>query len=181
MIQGDLNAKTCTLEDTISPDKTDELFELNIDQPPQKRNSQYSAVNPRGNELLDMCKSLDLNIANGRKTGDPFGNYTCFKWNGSSVVDYLVSSSPIFKSIPLFKVGDFMPWLSDHCPNYFKFELHRALLDSQRKTPLEKKPPNNTYGLPKVDNNLWIRCKLMILKQYGNVTQELTIVTVILH
>ena len=66
MINGDLNAKTGTLDDTISPDKSDEVFDITVGQPPQKRNSQDSAVNPRGKEMLDMCKSLDLNIGNGR-------------------------------------------------------------------------------------------------------------------
>ena len=82
MIQGDLNAKTGRLEDTISPDKSDELFELSLDKPPPMRNSQDSAVNFSGKELLDKCKSLDLNIVNGRKTGDIFGSCTCFQYNG---------------------------------------------------------------------------------------------------
>ncbi len=122
-ILGDLNAKTGSLEDTISPDKSDELFELVLAEPPPKRNSQDNSVNPRGNDLLDMCKSLDLNIVNGRKTGDLFGNYTCFKWNGNSVVDYLVASPSVFKNVSTFEVGEFLPWLSDHCPLYFTIEL----------------------------------------------------------
>ena len=130
MIQGDLNAKTGKLEDIITPDKSDELFDLCIDQPPQKRNSQDDTVNPRGNELLDLCKSLDLNIVNGRKTGDLFGNYTCFQWNGNSVVDYLVTSSCALENVMKFQVGDFLPWLSDHCPIYFTLELHSSLFNN---------------------------------------------------
>ena len=127
MIVGDLNAKTGILDDTISPDKSDELFDLLLDEPPPKRNSEDDAVNPRGNELLDMCRSLDLNIINGRKTGDPFGKYTCFKWNGNSVVDYLITSSSVFKKISTFEVGEFLPWLSDHCPLYFTTEIYNPL------------------------------------------------------
>ena len=41
-----------------------------------------------------------------------FGGYTCFKWNGSSVVDYLIVL--------------FTPWLSDHCPLSFTLELNRV-------------------------------------------------------
>lgn len=127
MITGDLNAKTGNLDDFIAPDKTDELFDLSFGQPPSKRNSQDNTVNPRGKDLLDMCKSFDLNIVNGRKTGDPFGNYTCLKWNGSSVVDYLISSPQIYNSISMFNVGDFLPWLSDHCPLYFTVELFNVV------------------------------------------------------
>ncbi len=116
MIMGDLNAKTGILDDTIAPDKSDELFDLLLDEPPPKRNSQDDAVNPGGNDLLDMCRSLDLNIVNGRKTGDVFGKYTCFKWNGNSVVDYLITSSSVFQKNSIFEVGEFLPWLSDHCP-----------------------------------------------------------------
>ena len=123
MIMGDLNAKTGTLDDTIPPDKSDELFDLLLEEPPPKRNSQDGAVNPRGNDLLDMCRSLDLNIVNGRKTGDVFGKYTCFKWNGNSVVDYLITSSSVFQKNSMFEVGEFLPWLSDHCPLYFTTEI----------------------------------------------------------
>ena len=74
IITGDLNAKTSDLEDFIAPDKSDDVFNLNIGQPPSKRNSQDKMTNTRGNEMLDMCKSLDLYIVNGRKTGDLFGS-----------------------------------------------------------------------------------------------------------
>ena len=142
MLLGDLNARTGNLEDTITPDESDELFELYLEHPPLKRNSQDSTVNSRGNELLDMCKSFDLNIINGRKTGDLFGNYTCFKWSGSSVVDYLVVSSSVSRGIPLFRVGEFLPWLSDHCPLYFTFELQRDLADvTLCPEPPRKKAP----------------------------------------
>ena len=38
IIQGDLNARTGNIEDFISPDKYDELLEINFDNPPPKRN-----------------------------------------------------------------------------------------------------------------------------------------------
>ena len=145
MILGDLNAKTGALGDTIAPDESDELFELRLETPPPRRNSQDGAVNPRGNELLDMCKSLDLNIINGRKTGDLFGNYTCFKWNGSSVVDYLITSSSMFGNIPLFRVGEFLPWLSDHCPIYFTFEVRGDLSGGASDTGSPRKKAPKQY------------------------------------
>ena len=85
-----------------------------------------------------MCKSLDLNIVNGRKTGDLFGKYTCLKWNGNSVVDYLLTSSSIFQNVSSFKVGQFLPWLSDHCPIYFTLEI-RKKVETASITP--KLPP----------------------------------------
>ena len=89
-----------------------------------------------------MCKSLDLFIANGRKTGDPFGNYICLKWNGSSVVDYLLVSKNIFDQVPIFKVGQFQPMLSDHFPWFYSLEIPKNLKDIREGTPLKNAPRN---------------------------------------
>ena len=51
MIIGDLNAKTGTLDDTITPDRFDEEFNLTFPNPPPKRNSQDTAVNARGKQF----------------------------------------------------------------------------------------------------------------------------------
>ena len=113
IITGDLNARTGNHSATIIPDKSDEDFNIHNNNPLPKRNSQDKAINERGNELLGICKSLEFSIINGRKTGDPFGNFTCFKWNGNSVVDYVISSDSIFDQISTLKIGNYMPLLSD--------------------------------------------------------------------
>ena len=48
------------LSDTIPPDKQDDIFHYisNIELP-YVRNSQDKSENPRGNELLEICKSFD--------------------------------------------------------------------------------------------------------------------------
>ena len=91
------------------------MDEQEIDDDPNLRNSEDRILNVRGKELLDLCKLNKLIITNGRKSGDPFGKFTCHKWNGSSVVDYLLSPISSFDSVTSFIVGDFIPWLSDHC------------------------------------------------------------------
>ena len=131
IIMGDLNARTSNLEDTITPDKSDEtLFDINFPDPPQKRNSRDTETNHRGLELLEMCKSINLNILNGRKTGDLFGDNTCIRYNGNSVVDYVITSSSIFEKVPCFNVSDFLPWLSDHCPLFFTLEIQKCFKNS---------------------------------------------------
>ena len=119
-VQGDLNARTSTDPDFVQvgkhPDSyEEEMDEHEIDDDPNLRNSEDRILNVRGKELLDLCKLNKLIITNGRKSGDPFGKFTCHKWNGSSVVDYLLSPISSFDSVTSFIVGDFIPWLSDHC------------------------------------------------------------------
>ena len=79
MINGDFNAKTGNEDDFITYDKYDDNTETDCRETSRKRNSQDKALNERGKYLLDMCKGLDLSIINGRKTGDIFGNFTCFQ------------------------------------------------------------------------------------------------------
>ena len=148
IIIGDLNARTGNLDDTITPDKSDEKFDLCFSNPPPKRNSRDIEKNQRGIDLIELCKSVDLQIANGRKTGDIFGDFTCIQYNGNSVVDYLITSPAISKSIPCLKVGTFSPWLSDHCPVSFTLEVKNIIQDTNlsKKNP-KKKVQNNIHGL----------------------------------
>ena len=115
IINWDFNAKTSNEDDFITPDKHGDNTETDCREPSHKRNSEDMDLDVRGKYLLDMCKGLELSIINGRKTGDVFGNFTSFLWNGNSVVDCLFTSEQLFKKILNFKVGEFMPWLSDHC------------------------------------------------------------------
>ena len=125
IINGDFNAKTGNEADFITPDKYDDNFVTYHTENQRKRNSQDKTLDDRGNAILEMCKGFDLSIINGRKTGDVFGNFTCFQWNGNSVVDYLITSDRIAHKIPNFRVGEFIPWLSDHCPLNFTLELKK--------------------------------------------------------
>ena len=76
-------------------------------------------ANGRGLTLLKCRKAYVLLILNGRKAGDVFGSYTSFQWNGSMVVDCVISSYSSFSKTPHFKVAEYRPWLSDHCPFYY--------------------------------------------------------------
>ena len=61
--------------------------------------------------------------------GDLFGKISCYRWNGCSVVDYVVCQKEIFDKIFVFKVNEYMPWISDHC----LIEFHIALWESKFK------------------------------------------------
>ena len=115
-VQGDLSARTGTVNDFINYDKFDEQLGIENLNNQHARNSQDKKVNPRGKELLDVCKLNDFLILNGRRVGDLSGKLTSHQWNGSAVVDYFLSPNEFIKNIPKFKIGQFIPWLSDHCP-----------------------------------------------------------------
>ena len=82
---------------------------------PLYRNVVDQTVNNYGNMLIEMCKSNNLFLLNGR-IGSDFGDpkYTC---RGCSTVDYFVSSSNVLTNIIDFHVHKFCHLLSDvHCP-----------------------------------------------------------------
>ena len=122
LVQGDLNARTGHDKDFVEYDKFDPVGVENLCNQ-HIRNSQDLNTNARGKELLDVCKLNDLLIMNGRKVGDLFGNYTSHQWNGSSVVDYFLAPNNFSQKNLNFSVGDFIPWISDHCPIHTTFIL----------------------------------------------------------
>ena len=44
------------------------------------------------------------------------GKLTCYKWNGSSTVDYGIVQRNIFNNVDFFKVHNLEGHVSDHCP-----------------------------------------------------------------
>ena len=126
LIQGDFNARVGDENDFICYDQfLDNLFDIlpsNNNQSPTYRNSEDKHTNPRGFELLDFCKTNEFLIVNGRKIGDLFGKYTSNQHNGSSAIDLLLSTYNGFEKISHFKVGDYIPWLSDHSPIFSEFK-----------------------------------------------------------
>ena len=138
-IFGDLNARIKTENETIIQDKYDELFDIEIDvqTKPLFRNSEdMKLINQRGKEFLDICRINNIIVVNGRKIGDIFGKYTCHQKNGSSVVDYMVTTHNAFQKISHFKVGDFLPTLSDHCPITALIHVDMGLEIQQKKSQI---------------------------------------------
>ena len=117
MLTGDLNARTGTNSDLVDDDDKHLPFddEYIVDSVPMKRTSLDSIVNSRGKRLLDLCIQSSLHIVNGRFLGDTNGNFTCFKYHGSSVVDYNIVSESLLRKIVTFRVNKFNCLLSDHC------------------------------------------------------------------
>ena len=90
IVQGDLNARTGKEPDYVNADKSDDIFGIQNLTNQAPRNSEDTKTNPRGKDLIDLCKVNDLLIANGRTSGDLFGKLTSHQYNGSALNDYLL-------------------------------------------------------------------------------------------
>ena len=119
LLMGDMNARTNTSLDFIENDTelgTEEDMFYKVDTVKLKRYSQDKRpVSNRGKQLLDFCKAQRLRILNGRMLGDSGGWFTCHEYQGSSVVDYMITNEENLCSIPYFEVGDYHGFISDHC------------------------------------------------------------------
>ena len=92
-----------------------------------------------------MCKSLDFLIVNGRKSGDIFGKFTSFQWNGSSTVDYVITSMASFDGINSMEVDSFYPW---HCALKYTLSLNREIKDNTNDATasLQNIPPKFSWN-----------------------------------
>ena len=84
-------------------------------------------IDTRGKDLIDLCSGNDLRIVNGRTSGDIFGKKTCFQYNGSSLVDYVIYNKHLLKLIEFLKVFPLLPYLSDHCQISYNIKIKRKL------------------------------------------------------
>ena len=118
LICGDLNARTGHNElDFIQNDDSSyiPLSEKYLqDTFLECRNSQDKHIDARGRDLLDFCIESQMRILNGRTFGDTQGMFTSYKYNGNSVVDYMMASENLLSQVLYFNVGLNRPRLSDH-------------------------------------------------------------------
>ena len=126
LLAGDFNAYTKCLDDFIPLDEDrDEdgpqfdpisvLDPPDIHNTPKRVSQDKHRPNNYGYRLIDICKSQNLRIFNGRVGEDSqFGKYTS---NGCSVVDYFIGSPFLMSKVAVFEVLTFDALLSDvHCP-----------------------------------------------------------------
>ena len=77
--------------------------------------SAADALLNHGKRLLELCRSADLRILNGRVSGDSLGKATFHGRNGTSVVDYSICDQDLFQHVANFIVKE-PSCLSDHSP-----------------------------------------------------------------
>ena len=157
LVQRDINSRVGQDTDYVEGDKSDEQFGVENFANQNVRNSEDHNKNTRGDELLDICKLNDMLILNGRTTGDIFGKFTSHNWNGSSVVDYCIVPNQFYEKVSEFSVGDYIPWLSDHCVIKTTFDTKKFDRKVLNKTEPEKVHPGflwNDISRENYKNNL---------------------------
>ncbi|MES9903304.1 MAG: reverse transcriptase family protein, partial [Sedimenticola sp.] len=126
MILGDVNGHTATSPDYIDFDDFQaRLFDLDgsftddfnsssnllNENIPLTRASKDCTINSIGVKFLDICKSNNIYIVNGRVGKDR--NVGEFTFRNISVIDYAIATSNCFKFITDFEITDLDPLFSD--------------------------------------------------------------------
>ena len=94
LICGDANSRTSEIPDFVRSQICEDMPELMPDRPNVTPRANVDKIeNSYGKKLLDLCKYTGLQICNGRLCDS---SYTCYKYNGESVVDYLLAPPNIF-------------------------------------------------------------------------------------
>ena len=117
ILLGDFNARTGKSKDSVSSDGNNYIANDQSDLAPKllSRQSFDSVCNSHGDNLLNLCKTFDLTILNGRVKGDSLGQITYHGAKGVSTVDYIITNQQFFPNINYFIVNQPTP-LSDHSP-----------------------------------------------------------------
>lgn len=153
ILMGDFNARTGTQSDcfyystdvcnsdNLPVDFVDELLSEKTLQDvgiSPTRHSEDTTTNQYGTNLINMCKSLNLYIVNGRVGGDAgIGRVTC---KDASLVDYVLAKPDLFKSLSNFNVHHFDSMLSD-AHNAIHFSL--AVKTHSNPVSCQKKQATN--------------------------------------
>ena len=132
IILGDLNARTAKLADYVSNEGNKHINDISEHSLcPQQRQNFDSSINNHGKKLIEICKSCDLRILNGRALGDSLGRPTFHGPKGTSAVDYIICSQNLLQDTKHLVVKP-PTYLSDHSQII-------AWLDIQ----IEKNEPNH--------------------------------------
>ncbi|RUM94525.1 MAG: hypothetical protein DSZ28_02740, partial [Thiothrix sp.] len=110
LVCGDLNSRTGKLNIATSADFDDPVSEMFV----ESRFSQDMIVNEYGRALLSLCAAFNLQILNGCTSGDCVGKYTYISRQGSSVIDYFITSDEMIPFCTQLRVSESV--MSSHMP-----------------------------------------------------------------
>ena len=107
LVMGDLNSRTAKYSDSVCQERNNMITNAQSEFAicSTLRNSFDNELNNHGKRLLELSRSADLRILNGRVSGE----------NGTSVVDYSICDQHLFQHVANFIVKE-PSCLSDHSP-----------------------------------------------------------------
>ena len=150
VVCGDTNGRTATLNDYLEYDNCDHLPLPDFyteDSNVGNRCNMDRVINSQVRRIIDLCKMCNLKILNGRFGADAnIGKYTCHVYNGSSTVDYFMSSPAFFDIVYDLQVKAINEF-SDHCA----VELQLRLSNNPRQTTV-RVAEKMTWDAEKIDN-----------------------------
>ena len=150
ILAGDFNARTNNLNSLSENNNIllqklqDGRFNRASHSMPNTRNSKDNVANERGKKLIDFATEWNLTILNGSTIGDIRGEWTCMRYNGQSVVDYLLVSHILKNNVTSMKILDFNEF-SDHRPVCCDIKCTSATLYSNGKPDVNFDPKPNGF------------------------------------
>ena len=146
MLLGDFNARTSKLEDFISHEGNTFINDITENSfIPVKRNNFDGTINQHGKWLIELCKTCNLRILNGRTLGDSLGRPTYHGKNGISLIDYAICDQDFTRSVENLVVKP-PTYLSDHSQivtwiKTTQLESSTAVTNTDTQNTLYKLPP----------------------------------------
>ena len=115
ILMGDLNSRTGELPDFENTAEKHMGYTVGRKTFPRLRKNQDKKTNNMGLKLLELCKSHDLQILNGRSIGDSTGSFSFYDdKQGASAIDLAIASDPIVEKVKTFTVNNPSDY-SKHC------------------------------------------------------------------
>ena len=131
VLAGDFNARTGEMVDFPADRWSNTHQHLT-----KNRLNGDKTVNTYGKKLIELTISNNMVLLNGRMrsyTRSRNSQFTCFKYNGASAVDYVIADYDILNAVKQFDVKHKTPD-SDHCP--LTYILNNGYI--QTNTQIEK-------------------------------------------
>ena len=156
MLIGDFNARTGLLNDLEHDGNRYTDTEYINSQISRTRRNFDGLINFSGQKLIELCKTNNLYILNGRKEGDTLGRFTYYNTKQApSTIDYAIASYDLFQKISHFIVK-LESYLSDHCQIVTWFEIDKQNKDnSQWKNDLFQLP--KSFKFEKTNKNIFLQ------------------------
>ena len=175
---GDLNARTggsATISannDQVIQQLIEGTFPLDVNAP--KRNSKDATLNENGKRLIDFGCEWNLKILNGTTIGDLLGDWTCYRYNGTSVIDYMMASHSLQDHVSYFKVLDLTEH-SDHRP--ILCYIHAAGKQDSVLPPLQENHfEDKPLGYKWVSANQESKMKFLDTQKQADIIEKITTV-----